>query len=161
MMGTYYAYASKRSPRQVLRLHNLALKHSLAFKSVLTPPKTMSYRKMFGIYYHAIVDHAPFLYRLICLRSINAELFERFFDRIDDITRKTWSKHAEDLISNAFLHIQGEDAQEEDNDVMATQERERAVKTSQQPSQEREHRFQQHIFDKELANMAGTSPENK
>jgi len=124
MMGVYYAYEEDRNPRQVLRLHNLALKHSLAFKSVLTPPKTMTQRKMFGLYYHGIVDHAPFLYRLICLRSINAELFERFFDRIEDITRKTWSKHAEDLIPNAFLHLQAEDAQIEENEVMATQERE-------------------------------------
>lgn len=124
MMHMYYAYEDQRNPRQILRLYNVTLKHSQAFREVLTPPQTMTYRKMFGIYYHQIIDHAPFTYRLVCLRSINAELFERFFDRIEDITRKTWSKRSEDLIPNAFLHIQGEESQEEDQDVVVNQERE-------------------------------------
>lgn len=67
--------------------------------------------------------HLSSQYRLVCLSSINAELFERFFDRIVDITRKTWSKHAEDLVPNAFLHILGEDITAEENTV-SIQERE-------------------------------------
>ena len=64
------------------------------------------------------MHHAAVIYRLVCLSSINAELFERFFDRVIDITRKTWSKHAEDLVPNAFLHIQGEDCTVEENTVI-------------------------------------------
>ena len=44
------------------------------------------------------------MYRLVCLPSINAGLFERFFDRIVDITRRMWSKLTEDLVLNAFLY---------------------------------------------------------
>ncbi|KAK3737282.1 hypothetical protein QZH41_019809 [Actinostola sp. cb2023] len=124
MMGIYYGYEEDRNPRQVLRLYNLAIKHSIAYKDVLSPPQTMTTRKMFGLYYHSIVEHAPFIYRLVCLRSINAELFERFFDKIEDITRKTWDKHTENLIPNAFLHVEAEKAHEEENNMMGSQERE-------------------------------------
>lgn len=123
MMGTFYGKEDDRNPRQILRLANLAFRHALAVREVLTPPKTMTIRKLHGIYYHSAVHHAAVIYRLVCLSSINAELFERFFDRIVDITRKTWSKHAEDLVPNAFLHIQGEDGTVEENAVV-TQERE-------------------------------------
>ena len=106
-----------------MRLANLSFKHALAMRAILTPPKTMTIRKLYGIYYHSAVHHASVIYRLVCLSSINAELFERFFDRIIDITRKTWSKHAEDLVLNAFLHILGEDITAEENTV-SIQERE-------------------------------------
>ena len=55
MMGIYYAYEEKRNPRQVLRLYNLALKHSLAVKAAITPPKTMTHRKLFGMYHQTMV----------------------------------------------------------------------------------------------------------
>ena len=68
----------------------------------------MTNRKLYGIYHYSAFHHAAVIYRLVCLSSINAELYERFFDRMVDITRKTWSKQAEDLVPNAFLHIQGD-----------------------------------------------------
>lgn len=68
----------------------------------------MTNRKLYGIYHYSAVHHAAVIYRLVCLSSINAELYERFFNRMVDITRKTWSKQAEDLVPNAFLHIQGD-----------------------------------------------------
>lgn len=123
MMGIFYSKEDSRNPKQILRLTNLSFKHALAVRTVLTPPKTMTNRKLYGIYYHSTVHHAAVIYRLVCLSSINAELFERFFDRIVDITRKTWSKQAEDLVPNAFLHIQGEDYTAEENTV-TVQERE-------------------------------------
>ena len=123
MMGIFYAKEDTRCPRQIMRLANLSFKHALAMRAILTPPKTMTIRKLYGIYYHSAVHHASVIYRLVCLSSINAELFERFFDRIIDITRKTWSKHAEDLVLNAFLHILGEDITAEENTV-SIQERE-------------------------------------
>jgi len=113
MMGFYYQNDDKRTQRSVLRLYNISFLHGQAVQNALTPPKAMSYRKLFGIYYHGAVDHAPLIYRLISLRSISAELFERYFDRVEDITRKTWNKHMEDLVPNAFLHIQAEDQSHE------------------------------------------------
>jgi len=112
-----------RSPRSVLRLYNIFYRHGQAIQQHLTPPKAMTLRKLCGIYYHSAVDHAPLLYRLICLRSIGAELFERYFDRIEDITRKTWNKHIEDLVPNAFLHIQVEDEMASQNNSFSNRER--------------------------------------
>ena len=109
MMGMYYENDEKRSPRSVLRLYNISFRHEQAIQRHLIPTKELTLRKMCGIYYHGAVDHAPLLYRLVCLRSICAELFERYFDRIEDITRKTWNKQIEDLVPNAFLYIQAED----------------------------------------------------
>lgn len=120
MMGIYYENDEKRSPRAVLRLYNISFRHGQAIRRLLTPPKQLTLRKLCGIYYHGAVDHAPLLYRLVCLRSICAELFERYFDRIEDITRKTWNKHIEDLVPNAFLHIQAEDAMAMETDSLTT-----------------------------------------
>lgn len=82
MMGIFYANEDKRCPKQVLRLYNLSFRHSIAVKSVLFPVTAMTPINLQGLYYHQIIDHAAFIYRLICIRSINAETFERFFDRI-------------------------------------------------------------------------------
>jgi len=49
-------------------------------RAVLTPPKTMTQCKLYGIYYHSAVHHAAVIYGLVSLSSINTELFERFFD---------------------------------------------------------------------------------
>ena len=35
-------------------------------------------------------------------------MFERLFEKLSDITTKTWSKRIEDLSKNAILHLQGE-----------------------------------------------------
>lgn len=96
----------------MLRLYNISFRHGQGIQKLLTPPKELTLGKLCAIYYHGAVDHAPLLYRLVCLRSICAELFERYFDRIEEITRKTWNKHIEDLVLNAYLHIQAEDAVE-------------------------------------------------
>ena len=120
MMGIYYENEEKRSPRSVLRLYNISFRHGQAIQRLLTPPKELTLRKLCGIYYHGAIDHAPLLYRLVCLRSTGAELFERYFDRIEDITRKTWNKHIEDLVPNAFLHIQAEDAMAVETNSLTT-----------------------------------------
>ena len=120
MMGMYYENEEKRSPRSVLRLYNVSFRHGQAIQRLLTPPKELTLRKLCGIYYHGAVDHAPLLHKLVCLRSIGAELFERYFDRIEDISRKTWNKHIEDLVPNAFLHIQAEDAMAVETESLTT-----------------------------------------
>ena len=98
----------------------LSFRHGQAIQGLLTPPKELTLRKLCGIYYRGSVDHAPLLYRLVCLHSMCAELFERYFDRIEDITRKTWNKHIEDLVPNAYLHIQAEDAMAVETNSLAT-----------------------------------------
>lgn len=84
MQSIYYESEEKRCPRQVLRLYNISWLHGKKVQSVLCPPKSVTLRKLCGIYYHGAVDHVPLFSRLVCLRSINAELFERYFQRLED-----------------------------------------------------------------------------
>jgi hypothetical protein len=124
MMGIFYASEDKRSSKSILRLHNLSFRHSYAVNSILTPVKSMTTRKLQGIYYHQIINHSALIYRIISLKSINAELFERFFDKLGDITKKTWSRQPDDLIPNTFLHVQAEDAVKEEASAMEKQDKE-------------------------------------
>ena len=52
--------------------------------------------------------HSAQLLRVASHRSTNAEMFERLFEKLSDITTKTWSKTIEDLSTNAILHLQAE-----------------------------------------------------
>ncbi|KXJ06972.1 hypothetical protein AC249_AIPGENE76 [Exaiptasia diaphana] len=124
MTHIFYCHEEERCPRQILRLYNISWLPSKAVMKTLCPPKALTYRKLFGIYFHAIIDHAPLIHRIICLRSINAEQTERCFDKISDITKKTWNKQIEDLASNAFLHVQAEELTRGDKDEVQIQEKE-------------------------------------
>ena len=108
MIEIYYAQEEYRSPKMILRLHNLCWRHAIQCRRVLTPPKKLTYRKLFGLYFHSCVTHSAQLLRLASHRSTNAEMFERLFENISDITTKTWSKRIEDLSTNAILHLQAE-----------------------------------------------------
>ena len=52
-----YAPADKRTPRFILRLHNVAFSHVIAVRKVIQIPQVQTYRKTFGIYYHSITCH--------------------------------------------------------------------------------------------------------
>ncbi|XP_032229951.2 uncharacterized protein LOC116613514 [Nematostella vectensis] len=108
MCEIFYASADRRSPKMILRLHNLCWHHAIRCGTILTPPTALTYRKFFGIYFHASISHASFLLRLHSHRSTNAETFERLFEKITDITKKTWGERLEDLPSNAMLHVSAE-----------------------------------------------------
>lgn len=79
MVEIFYTQEKKRSPRLILRLHNLCWKHSIECHKELTPTRALTSRKLFGLYFHACVSHSVFLLRLVSHRSTNAEMFERLF----------------------------------------------------------------------------------
>jgi hypothetical protein len=118
MVEICYAQDEQRSPKMILRLYNLCWRHEIQCRRVLTPPKSLSYRKLFGIYIHSFVAHAPLLLRQVSHRSTNAEMFERLFQKLSDITNKTWSRRIEDLAANAVLHIQVENANQESHTII-------------------------------------------
>ena len=108
MIEIYYAQDEVRSPKMILRLHNLCWRHGILRQRVLTPPQSLTYRKLFGLYFHSCMAHSAQLLRVASHRSTNAEMFERLFEKLSDITTKTWSKRIEDLSTNAILHLQAE-----------------------------------------------------
>ena len=102
----------------ILRLHNLCWRHAIQCRRVLTPPKKLTYRKLFGLYFHSCVTHSAQLLRLASHRSTNAEMFERLFEKLSDITTKTCSKRIEDLSTNAILHLQAEKSNPVNNCIL-------------------------------------------
>ena len=62
-----YAPAEKRTSQFILQLHNVAFSHMIAFRKVFQSPEVLTYRKLYGIYYHSITCHAAFTSRLISL----------------------------------------------------------------------------------------------
>ena len=97
MIEIYYAQEEKRSPKMIHRLHNLCWRHAIQCRRVLIPPKKLTYRKLFGLHFHSCITHSAQLLRLASHRSTNAEMFEILFEKLSDITTKTWSKRIEDL----------------------------------------------------------------
>ena len=82
----FYSNQHKRTPRTILRLHNLAYKHALLCTKLFSTPKSNTRRAMFGMYYHSITCHSPKLYRIIALKSLNTEFQERTFGQAKNIT---------------------------------------------------------------------------
>lgn len=98
-----YSNPSKRTPQLILRLHNLAFVHAKLCTDIFGNPKTMSSRRMFGRYFHALTTHAPLLLRIISPRQLNTELQEQMFGQCKSITRSTSSQHANHIISNILV----------------------------------------------------------
>ena len=75
----FYEKAYNRSPKKILRVHNYTFLHAMAVPFLIGTPVKMTMRRMYGRHYHALCTHAPIINRLRCLRSINTEEEERFF----------------------------------------------------------------------------------
>ena len=118
MVEIFYTQEKKRSPRLILRLHNLCWKHSIECRKELTLTRALTSRKLFGLYFHACVSHSVFLLRLVSHRSTNAEMFERLFEELTDISRKTWNRRIEDLATNVVLHVRAKNAHHPNTAVM-------------------------------------------
>ena len=104
-----YANEESRSPRSVLRLHNLTWLHAfLCWRIISFHTKRMTSRKFYGAYFHKISAHAAIQNRLISGKSCHAEEQERVFNAITNITRATSSKKPGHIIGNIFLRLQAE-----------------------------------------------------
>ena len=81
--------------------------------------KSMSVRKYFCKYYHAIISHASDHYKIINGHSSNTESDERYFHTIKDISNNTSNHHPDNIISNAFIHCQVQPRQSAIADMIA------------------------------------------
>ena len=103
-----YAPADRRTPRFILRLHNVTLCHVIAMRKLFNTPQVLTYRKLYGIYYHSITCHAPLTSRLISLSSVDTEEEEREFSTINSISKTTSNGHPEHIIPNCIVRAQAE-----------------------------------------------------
>ena len=103
-----YAPSDKRTPRFILRLHNVTFCHMVAVRKVFSNPEILTRRKLYGIYYHSITCHAPFTSRLISLSSVDTEEEEREFSTVNAISKTTSNGHPEHIIPNCIVRAQAE-----------------------------------------------------
>ena len=103
-----YSQDNMRTQRNILRLHNITFLHGRLCVTLLSNPKSISQRKMFGTYFHSLMCHSAQLYRIINLRSLNAEHQERTFNQLNSISQQTSNRHPQHVIDNAIIRIQAE-----------------------------------------------------
>ena len=63
-------------------------------------------RKNFGVYVHAIMEHAGLQYRIVSDRSTNTEKTEVMFTSIKTDIKLTSNFHSDQLISNIIIQLQ-------------------------------------------------------
>ncbi|XP_078609001.1 uncharacterized protein LOC144880606 [Branchiostoma floridae x Branchiostoma japonicum] len=104
-----YSLEKERTPRQVLRLANQVYLHSIHLREVIgTKTKVITSRKLYGTYFHSLSTHAPILYRLVNLRSLNAEQQERLFNKLKGIYSTTSSRRPAEDVGMGMLRMQAE-----------------------------------------------------
>ena len=104
-----YAEALQRTAKSILRLHNLTFLHALSLIDAIVTTKKLTERKLFGQYFHALIDHAPQQFRIIDLTASNAEDEERAFNFLKEVSKRTSNRHPENVLMNAFIRLQVRD----------------------------------------------------
>ena len=68
-----YTHDTRRTPRAILRLHNTTFLHANACLELFSQPNTNTNNRhiLHSRFIHSIVSHAPIVFRLISLRSVN------------------------------------------------------------------------------------------
>lgn len=129
MQGILYASEDERCPQSVLRYHNQSFLHAiLCFEVMGYQPSTMTCRKLYGKYFHGLINHAPSQLRIVSGTSVNAEDEERLFSSINGITKSTSSKHPGHIIGNVLIRLQAEEELREVNEGCRSSEQENKIK---------------------------------
>ena len=103
-----YAPDSRRTPKAVLRLHNMTYQHGRICVALFTEMSSRSV--IFSRYFHSIVCHSPLLVRIISLRSVYTERQECMFGQAKQKTRGTSSLKPNHIITNIMtqIHVEAE-----------------------------------------------------
>ena len=102
-----YQQESQRTVASVLHLYIQTFLHVIMIKIAFgNNIKSMTERKFYGKYYHALTSHVCHQYRIVDGRSSNAENDERCFHTIKVVSNDTSNHSADNIISNAFIRGQ-------------------------------------------------------
>ena len=102
-----YLPENEQTPQKIFCLKNLTFIHGMLLDINIRPKlKSLTERKLFGTYYHAITCHAPTQYRILSGRAANTEKEEAFFTDIKTDTKLTSNYHPENLVTNAIVRAQ-------------------------------------------------------
>jgi hypothetical protein len=140
MCEILYSNPEKRT-RSILPYY-LALVHAKTCEQAFCIPKTMSPRKLFGRYFHALTTHSPLVNHIISPRLLNTEVEERMFGQCKAITRNRSHQQTDHIIiPNILVCIQYEQ-----------QRRETAITTVQAQDNEVPPKRNTKLLDGELSN---------
>ena len=99
-----YSSDDERSPQRLLRMTNLIFQHVLIIHIYIRDNLvSLTPRKFFGVYLHAIMKHAGLQYRIVSGRSANTEKEETMFTSIKTDTKLTSNFHSDQLVSNIII----------------------------------------------------------
>ena len=101
-----YADDVERTPRSILRLHNLTWFHQELCRDTFKCLHKVSRQIFFGLYLHTLTCHASKQYELVCLKSCNAEHEERLFGQVKRIAENTSNRKPENILPNILLRLQ-------------------------------------------------------
>ncbi|KAI8511914.1 AP-5 complex subunit zeta-1 [Branchiostoma belcheri] len=111
-----YLGEQDRTNQQILRLANQTYLHGILVREVIgTETKSITKRKLYGQYWHSLTTHAPMLYRIVNLKSVNAENQERMFDSLKGILGQTSSRRPSEVVGMGVLRLQAEQRGNADN----------------------------------------------
>ena len=102
-----YYDESKRTVENILRLNNQIFLHIIFLKEVVgMKPVSLTTKKMYGKYYHALIAHSHLMLRLISGKSTNTEEEERTFNTLKSITASSSNHHPDHVILNSIIRLQ-------------------------------------------------------
>ena len=108
MCDIMYSEEFTRSPRTILRFHNVTFQHSVLCREMFPHPASVTKQKMFGNYFHTLSCHTATFYRIVALRSLNSEMQERLFNTCNEVTKATSNRQANNLMQNILIRTQAE-----------------------------------------------------
>ena len=116
-----YMPSKHRTPKYILRLHNVTFKHALLCMDVLgKKPKKITSEKLYGIYFHAITSHLPQVARIISPSSLHTENEERLFSAINQISLSTSSRKSDSIRDNSIIRLQAEQKLQQESNITST-----------------------------------------
>ena len=99
-----YLKSQERSPKSILRLHNVTFQHAnLCFQIFGKSPQKL--QKMYGIYFHANINHLPIVARIISPSSLDTESEERIFGALRGITLATSSRSSDSIRDTGIIRF--------------------------------------------------------
>ena len=98
-----------RTPKTVLQLYNVTWLHHELCRELIPTPHTKTREKLYGVYFHALIVHAPLQYQMVCLRSTNTESTEREFSQIKHIGLKASNRKPENVLATVLLSMQAKE----------------------------------------------------
>ena len=103
-----YASADSRTPKFILRLHNISFKHALRCVNSLSQQNIITKQKLYGIYFHALTAHLPQQSRIVAPSCLHTEDEERLFSSINQIGVATSSRRPGSIRDNNVIRLQAE-----------------------------------------------------